>query len=217
MKKIFLALMLAAASAGFAQERFIEVAVTDTIVMKPTSFKYAVSVGNDEVTAVIGVDTEDEYDYKAAMEMNKQKEAGLKDFLVKKGYKIDANDDSNPYANIFAPGDGLVVTLKNKAEADKLVAEVEKLGYAQARPAGAEYGDESKYDNPLLKKLLDKARKKAEFIAATSGTKLGRIISVKEGKDEDMLSTILNMRNAFDPNGSLGIKSNTLTVRFEVQ
>lgn len=216
MKKIFITLMLAVFSAGFAQERFIEVAVSDTIVMKTVAFKYNVFVVDEDIvgdtTAV-----EDLYTIKSNQELDKQKQKSLKDFLIKKGYKPQESEDDG--SGIFGGRNflgfsGLMITVKTKAEADKLDTEIKKLGYAGLKKTGNLYGDESVYDNPLLKKVLERARKKAEQIALLGGVKLGRVLSVKEGAETDTMSALLKLRSAMDGN-SPGIKSSTLTVRYE--
>ncbi|MFP9114707.1 hypothetical protein ACLI1A_12260 [Flavobacterium sp. RHBU_3] len=212
MRKILFALMIISGIAGFAQERFIEVQVADTIMMKPVGIKYLVYVIEDENTV------QDEYAYKANEQTRKQKEIVLKDYLSKKGYKPQpADENSAPFGAVLTRLEGFVVTLKNQAEADKFVDEVNKLGYAGAIKSGTLYGDEAAYDSALIKKLLDKALKRAEVIATVSGMKLGRQLSIKQGDEAGGIASIVRYSNARDKLGNGGIKSETLTVRYEVQ
>lgn len=224
MKNLFFTLLFLTSLTTFAQENFIEVAVRDTIMMKPISFTYQVTV---DQTNLAGADTGqgidlNNFDARNVSAASDLKLKEIEKFLLKKGYapKLISKDRSHSVTAIFSRnGPGYEVTLKTKAQQDKLEKEIQELTSVKGETGAMQYGDESIYDGALYKKLIDKARKKATTLAGLSGFKLGKIASVaeeapKEDAATELTTLIAKMREA--ENGVQGELSRLLTVRFYV-
>ena len=95
MKKVFLTAFLLLSFTAFAQNKFIEVEVTDTITLKPLNFNVNVYLNDDDVSIAAYVEeTGNEYDPLAVKEKNRNRLQQLKLMLEGKKYKVKPLDES---------------------------------------------------------------------------------------------------------------------------
>jgi hypothetical protein len=228
MKKLtFLALMLISFSA-FAQSKFIEVEVTDTITLKPLNFQFNVYVNDDDEVVVYNEDDVEDYDPLAELEKSKNKLQNIKKLLENKKYKTEPLDESK--ANFLdkrfsmRESQGFTVRVSGQAEMQKLKDLLDAQKDAKTVIAVTKYADELKAEEQLIKKLMDSAKARAAVIGLNSGLKPGRILEVKEGKKStdfnmnDFYSQIMKMgmmgQNGGNYTGSL---SKTFVVKFTAE
>ncbi|RYJ43697.1 SIMPL domain-containing protein [Flavobacterium beibuense] len=182
MKKFNLIIILLFVSfVGFAQSKFIEVVVNDTVSLEPVRFQVnfvAVTVEYD--TVVFNQD----YDPLVQQENNKNILQGIKAKLEKNKYKVTPLDNSK--ANIFSDNfwssgkQGWTVFVNGKEELDALKEVFDSEEQVATDVVVLSYADEEKAEERLIKKLIDKARKRANVIAYNSQLKVGSIIEVRE-------------------------------------
>ncbi|MDV6167557.1 hypothetical protein R1T16_03910 [Flavobacterium sp. DG1-102-2] len=241
MKKSILFAVLFLAVGTFAQNKFIEVEVTDTISLTPLSYKcnlYVDTYDYDMVVEATPVDIDgtatatpdnsayDNYDPLAAEEKIKNKIEGFKKMLESKKFKVLPLDESgtDAFGKRRYDQTGFTVIANSKTELQTLKELIEPKKEVTASVSILKYADEQKADEVLIKRILDRAKTMAAVIGANSGLKPGRIIEVKQGKPgaeqgiSELYSQILKM-------GSYGqgidttppTKSKTFIVKFSAE
>lgn len=188
MKRLLGLLLLFFSAASFAQDKFIEVEVADTITLRPERFEYEIKVYILDTSAVMV--EEIPYDIKAEKAKYAKQEAELVKMLKKhkhdfKPIPTTASDGGNM---AFYNTTGAVVVLKNEKEFLEVQKLMEKIDYVYGSFGEVHYANEQKAEEALYEKLLGKAAAKAAAVAAASGLKAGRVIAVREAKDMSGLS-----------------------------
>ena len=176
---LFLILAITGFGTSYAQKKFIEVMVKDTVTLKPISYEFQVSSG-----------LKFEYDYKnpnAKNEFSKklrQSEEKISSLLKKWKYEFILS--GNPDVNFsMEPTDkkDYIVKIKDSVQKEEFKTRMkqEKIDF---------YIIETKYENKEKKireiytRLLKKARARAELIAELSDTKIGDVLEISESKSE---------------------------------
>lgn len=223
MKKLTLIILLFVSLVSFAQNKFIEVEVTDTISLKPLNFQCNVYVDNDG-GFVIGAD--EDFDPQAAEEETKNKLQEVKRMLESKKYKVGPLDESklNIMERKRAKTNGFTVTISGESEMQKLKDMLDSADDVVTVVTVLKYAEELKAEEQLIKKLIDKAKARATVIGVSSGLKVGRILEVKEGKHSeefnmnDFYSQIVKMGNFGQDTGNYtGSLSKTFVVKFAAE
>lgn len=225
MKKLSLLALLLISFSAFAQDKFIQVEVTDTITLKPLDFQFNIYV-NDEME-VVAYDDEEEYDPIAELEKNKNKLQGIKKMLENKKYKVGPLDESklNPFKKSFSgtQRQGLTVFVSGTVEMQKLKDLIDAHPEAKTLISVTKYADEQKAEEQLIKKLMDSAKARASVIGVNSGLKPGRILEVKEGKPSgelnmgDFYSQMLKLGMLAENGGNVGSLSKTFVIKFAAE
>jgi len=222
MRKIIY-LLLFVASYSFAQNGFIEIEIKDSIRMKPLKFEYNIQIGdsqfrNFDSKTGIGHDS-------IKLKMNRKFDE-LKRFLNKKEYKIRPLNNSkyqiHDYVGFWKYG--FAVELETSKDLEKLTSELKTLDYITGSIGEIEFNDNVLSEKRLVKKILEKAKVKANMIAELTELKLGRIIEFKEGKGIGNLD--VNIKNVYlalaqnrqwdvNKNNLFGYKWKTVIIKFE--
>lgn len=201
MKNLTLITLLFISFGAFAQNKFIEVEVTDTIMLKPLIYRCNLYVDTyaynyDDVVVEPATGNEDDnpvvmdaYDPQAAEEEGKKKIEALKKMLEAKNFKVIPLDES--YQNIMErrsyEKEGFTVVVNTVAEMEALKDVLAQRQDVTVAVSVLKYEDEQKAEEVLIKRLIAKAKARALVIGASSGLKPGRILEVKEGrKSADM-------------------------------
>ncbi|MGQ3089231.1 hypothetical protein, partial [Flavobacterium sp.] len=95
---------------------------------------------------------------------------------------------------------------------------------ARVKASVLKYADETKAEELLIKKIMDKARARVAVIGMNSGLKPGRILEVKEGKQgggfdmESYLTQVMKMSGMGGSTDSYtGSLSKTFVVKFAAE
>jgi hypothetical protein len=175
---------------SFAQTKFIEVEVRDTIMLKIESFDYFINIENEPIV----IEEDEPFDGLAYEENYKQRLNELK--MLLQSNKIQYKEAGNTGGDTLYPPlsqmltNGVSVTLKNKHELDELQKSINRLNYAHISLEKINYINDEKDYERLIKKNLDKARSRATVIATHSGLKLGKILEVRESGEDDATESI---------------------------
>lgn len=187
MKRFALIALLFISLDAFAQEKFIEVEVTDTISLKPVDFKCDVYIDGD----VMPFNEHEDYDPIAAEEKAKNRVEEIRAMLQSKKYKVEELNESIPGIGGRRRGElGVSVSVTGESEVKKLKDLFKANNDVTIVVTVLKYADELKAEEQLIKKLMDKARARAAVIGTNSGLKPGRILEVKEGKRGDGMSSL---------------------------
>lgn len=181
------------AVAAFAQDNsrgnFIEVQVTDTLMIKPAFIEYHVTINDGwavypplSVRDTVVVEN-DGFDADAMRVESEKKLKELKDILTKKGYNPVSYINADLGAFGDGGNDGYMVKLKNLGQVQKLKAELKGFEYASIRQEKANSGNKALYEDKLLKKLAERAKAKAHAIATATGQEMVKIIQFTENPE----------------------------------
>lgn len=220
MKNFILITTLLLSFASFAQNKFIEVEVTDTITLKPLSYRCDVFGSYSDTTSVV-VDY-GKYDPTADAKKEKEKFKDLKKFLEKKKYKANLFEEAdNSLGNTaYYSGTGVTVIVNNQAEVQKL-RELLSTKEVEMYASPYKYADEQKSEDLLIKKLIDKAKLKAASMGSHAGLKVGSIIEIKEDGANNFAASAVNYdrgtygMGSYDAYNSSMVKS--LTIKFSAE
>jgi hypothetical protein len=238
MKKFLQIAFLLLSAASFAQDKFIEVEVTDTISLKPLTFRCNVYLVNDDIYEMAvdsaAVAYEDNYDPKAEEEKEKNRLQEIKRKLEAKKYKVGPLGGSeeiskrSPYSvigwnTIAGSENGWSVIVNSETDVKKIKDELKND--AKVEVTVLKYVDEVKAEEQLIKKLMDKAKARSVVIGACSGLKPGKIIEVRESRPTDAMSGLSELYGQIAKMGLLGQDtgnyagslSKTFVVRFSAE
>lgn len=188
--KIFILAFILAPISIFSQNGSIEVEVIDSVQIKATSFEYILTLEDDyESYAVEEFEEDVKMNEIKVKNAQKMKLNNLETFLKNKKYKYtslsESNLETNNKFNIFKVNDGFRVSLATFEELKKLSIEVKELDKVSGTIGKTTYQDKSQFEEELIKKLIEKAKIKAQTIAKYSNLTLGKIIEIKETKEVD--------------------------------
>ena len=164
---------------SFAQEKFIEVMVKDTVSLKPISYEYQISSG-----------LKYEYDYEnpnSKIEFSeKLKHSEEKIVSLLKKWKYDYRLSGNLEASFtreLTDKTNYMVKIKDSVQKEEFKKRMKQEGINF-------YITEVKYENKETKikeiytRLLIIAKERAQLIADLSGKKLGGVLEISESKSE---------------------------------
>lgn len=179
-----------------AQEKFIEVTVTDTAMVKPDQFIYQLMVIPDESFETDTLRYADPGAYRQNLASLKNKRAqqmdSLKQELKKMGFNIfppSLAEQVNYTAAADLYPSGLTVLTGNTDSLKLLVSIVKKNKSLGGMVTSVFARDEISWFKKLDKKLMQQAERKAGELAQLSGKKLGKVISVIQNKETKEKST----------------------------
>ena len=189
-KTIILSAFVFLPIAVFSQNGFIEIETRDSVQLKAVSFEYAVSLEEDYETYAEQGEASDEINEMKNKNIQKMKLSDLENFLKSKKYSYTSLADSSfdvkrSRLNLFGSTEGFKVSLKSVAELKKLSSELKEMDKVAGTIVSTNYEDESQYEAPLLKRIIDKAKVKAQLIASNTNQVLGKIVEVREVKESE--------------------------------
>jgi len=188
-----------------AQQRFIELSVTDTLESKPVQFTYQVSMAPQADSYEAPAFTSMYRDSSAMLPVRQQAKkpkasfADITKLLNANNYRytfVDAPDNNgvgyniNPYNNFNNSGDSAIQIIVTKEEdIKKIYSLVKGLRGITANIKDIQYEPMPVSDNTRYIRLYTKAKAQATLMALASGNTLGQLISV--GVAENPLSQVI--------------------------
>jgi hypothetical protein len=170
----------------FSQQKFIEVTVDDTVLVKPDLFVYNIIIensGNYEREVMRDAKTYEKQRAIIQHTLSKLYDS-LKTVFTNAGFYvlprslrssvISSEDDANYTINLVTTTTDSVKMIYDMIRNTEFTEGFLWLSKAK---------DETTYLNLLYKKIIEKAKEKATTIAALSGQKLGSVYSVSETND----------------------------------
>jgi hypothetical protein len=190
IKQPLLSIFLLVSLHATAQEKFIEVTVSDTAWVKPNQFVYTIitnpSIQYDVSDTTVGGDFGN-YEKRKGEATRRQKLLmdSFKHVLANKGFDVMPERIEDVYSTYDEPKFYALHILTQSFDSVKLLYHY--IVNNQSFYGGITFAkatNESIYNKRLLQKLLIKAKDDANAIAAESNLRTGNIISIKEGVSE---------------------------------
>lgn len=188
MKKLILSLcLLACISVLNAQSpSYLDVKVSESLERQPTSMEYHLRV-NPELNGEYDLDRDFEAQRKVMRSRVKENETQLKQFLETNKVKYTINQDENyAISQEDMPFSIFKIKVNNKAELDNLVTLLRQLSYVEGNVGDKVYLPAQNDEVQLFEKLFNKARSKAEKMAAIMNCTLGKVLEVEELDQKDL-------------------------------
>lgn len=192
----FTAVMLQPTHAQTAEQKYIEVTVTDSVIIKPDVIEYSISLQRDyssmEMPAAYD-DNTDNTDYmnelkrleeEAKMKMEIQ-EKKLKDYITKSKVnykKIEAEKSYEDYG--YKPSTSYLLTFKSSEDLTAFINGFPEDIQYRGELVSMRCSNTVKYEDKLLDKIITKANTQARKIASASGVKLGAMIQYSDNVNE---------------------------------
>lgn len=209
MKKIVVLITVLLASLTIqAQTKFIEIEVNDTILLKPISFKVTITIEEDMAAGMNYSDDENEESNQLKIDSyKKNKAAEIENLLTSNNFKFSNSISNDNFLGIPRNNKnlGFTVNLSSVAELKSLEAKLKTIDKIETNIFETIYEDDSKYDEILYKRILAKAKIKANIITSNSGLTLGVIYEIRDNHlglnvqnpMEDYTKLISNMMSKF--------------------
>jgi hypothetical protein len=209
MKKIVVLITILLTSLTIqAQTKFIEIEVNDTILLKPISFKVTVTIEEDLAAGMNYSDDENEESNQLKIDSyKKNKAAEIENLLTSNNFKFSNTISNDNFLGMPRNNKnlGFTVSLSSVAELKSLEVKLKTIDKIETNIFETIYEDGSKYDEILYKRILAKAKIKANFITSNSGLTLGVINEIRENHSglnaqnpmEDYTKLISNMMSKF--------------------
>jgi hypothetical protein len=209
MKKIVVLITILLTSLTIkAQTKFIEIEVNDTILLKPISFKVTVTIEEDMAAGMDYSDDENEESNQLKIDSyKKNKAAEIENLLTSNNFKFSNTISNDNFLGMPRNNKnlGFTVSLSSVAELKSLEVKLKTIDKIETNIFETIYEDGSKYDEILYKRILAKAKIKANYITSNSGLTLGVINEIRENHSglnaqnpmEDYTKLITNMMSKF--------------------
>jgi hypothetical protein len=209
MKKIVVLITILLTSLTIqAQTKFIEIEVNDTILLKPISFKVTVTIEEDMAAGMNYSDDENEESNQLKIDSYKKNKASeIENLLTSNNFKFSNTISNDNFLGMPRNNKnlGFTVSLSSVAELKNLEVKLKTIDKIETNIFETIYEDGSKYDEILYKRILAKAKIKANYITSNSGLTLGVINEIRENHSglntqnpmEDYTKLITNMMSKF--------------------
>ena len=182
------------------QNRSLEIIVSDSIMLKPIGFTYSITY--EEVKKIVvnpfqdNSESDDTGEKPTATETNKKEKPDIEKILKQNNinYTLQKNIDYS----IGKPGSSMslssvesqlssptyIIKLKSKDELEKLNQIFSSTEGITGKITNVDYESPENYKKDLFNKLFIKAKNEANLLASATDSKLGKLISVTEVKEE---------------------------------
>lgn len=191
----FTFLFLNQVNSGFAQnENFLIVSSSDTIILSPNKIHYNIAPVRDYNPS--GIPSSKKTDIAKTL-------TEIKEILTRNNFNFNESGYQGEYT-IYTAKDNplnnvsLQVTLDDEESLKKLVSLIKGVDNISGNIAWVEFEENSEADAELIKKVLDKSRKKANLIADNMNCEIEYILSFTEITKgiESIISNEMNKRSS---------------------
>lgn len=191
MKYVFLSLFLVLSLTLMAQQKFIEVNVTDTMLVSADLFVYQINIIQDEDAKFSEVRFKDAASYAKETMLTDKKIQKLYDSVINAlttaGYVFSSPDISEKFLiqpNPEFKSRTAYVIVSTIDSLNTLYRRLQTIKNLTGNVVVRRAKNEEMYRKQLLQKLLDKATAKAKNLADMSGLSIGSIQSIIENETD---------------------------------
>ncbi len=162
-----------------ASDHFVEVVVSDTVVLKALHYTYEITIGQSSAFPDFSKTQIDNYGDKDSMLKTVEFELDKANFK----YRMD---EKNKYTKTKdqSTSISLLVDLVSKEELEKLFNLIVPMPGVYGDVISVQYESAAPYYDQMFRKLYAQARQEADLIAKTSGSNVSKVVSITEVKDQ---------------------------------
>ena len=178
MKKIAVLLFLCSTTI-FAQDRFVEVVVSDTIKLKPVAYNYQLALGPQNI---FGFDMDDR---EKDPEEEKKKRMAIETFLEVGDYVYQVSPLSTMASMLNTEVSvSYVVTVEVGQQNNDFVRESDQLEGVSVIKKNTIWSNEQAEQQRLYEKLMAAAKERAAYLAGLGNAELGELLGISEAKGQ---------------------------------
>ena len=212
---------LLAANSGSSTEKYIEVQVTDTMMVAPDRVTLMVKIDEgDQEESIFDENYDDKKNKKTKpTETNNSKTSKDKAEAVFKKYNLteytfhEKSVGKNPFDKEFSIYENAYeVQVSNPAILDNLMKDLNNIENTESLVTDSQLADKHSHELILIEKLMQKAEREAKAIAKTMNVTLGKPLNVS---NQSMNNTYSSMFNNMENMGGLGAMFNMLGNMFK--
>ena len=187
-QRLFILTLLLNASFFYAQNGFIEIEVRDSVSLKAISYEYTIMAVQDYAVDIDDYEADENINKMKSNNKEKMALSTVETFLKNNKFTFESLNDanysigSNKYGYDFT-SEGFKVFVNSVSDLKKITNELKGTSGISGSVTKVNYEENSKYEDVLLKKIIEQSKVKAQKIASLSGLTLGKIIEVKESKE----------------------------------
>ena len=214
---------LLAANSGSSTEKYIEVQVTDTMMVIPDMVTLMVKIDEEEEEVNYFDENFDDKKNKKTKptETNNSQSSKDKAEAVFKKYNLteftfhEKSEGKNPFDKEFSIYENAYeVKVKNLAILENLMKDLKEIENTESLVTGSQLTDKFSYELILIEKLVQKAEREAKAIAKAMNVTLGKPLNVS---NQSMTNINSSMFNNTENMGGLGAMFNMLGNMFKSQ
>lgn len=171
-KLIIIFLFFAAANILSQEQHYIQIIVSDTVILKPLQFTYKISESSYTYNPI---------DTQIAEKVSLSE---VNEKLEKENFteRVKFNDFS---ISGYSKTDGeILVTINSLAELQRLYILLKDINGIMGKISNIQYESPEVYTDRLFGKMFQKAKKQAEMMAGATGNQLGGVTNVSEVKGQ---------------------------------
>ena len=193
-----------------SNEKYIEVKVSDTIMVNPDVITLMISIGDKKEKNYFN-DDETEADREEAKRKEKndaiQKKKQIEEVLKKNNISFKFHEEKES-KDIFSKDLGLYenayeVELKNEAQIEKLKKDLNSIKEVTTMVTSSKLNDKEKYELILIDKVMKKAEREATAIAKAMSVTLDKPLNVSNQSANDIYSSMFNNPESMGGMGAL--------------
>jgi hypothetical protein len=218
-KKPFL-LLFFISTLGFSQDKFIEVLVNDTIVLKPISFEFVIN-------SDIGYDYE-EMNKKNRTELIQLSDKKVFDFLKKGNYEFEENQFNILFASLSeSQPKRYTVFIPDLKSKENFLESIKNTSGIEYFLTNTNYEQNELTDERIYSKLLEKADKRAEILGRVKNLKIVEMVEISESKASetlfsDFMGNLMSRGSALDDVTTTflnekGVLRKSISVKYKVE
>lgn len=187
-------------------EKYIEVKVTDTIMVDPDALTVMISPESEETKSYFDDDQTEEDARKKNNDLT-QKKRLIEDILRKNNISFQFHEKKEK-KDIFSKDLGLYdnayeAEVKSQAQLDKLKKDLSSLKDVSTSVTGSKLNDKEKYELLLVDKVMKKAEREASAIAKAMGVTLDKPLNVSNQSVNDIYSSMFNSPESMGGMGAM--------------
>lgn len=181
-----------------SNERYIEVKVSDTIMVNPDVITLMVSLGQKESKSYFDSDADEKSEETERKKINEvvQKKKQIEDVLTKNNLSFKFHEKKEE-KDIFSKDLGLYenayeVEVKNEVLIEKLKKELSAIKDVSTMITASKLNDKEKYELILIEKVMKKAEREASAIAKAMNVSLDKPLNVSNQSADNIYSSMFN-------------------------
>ena len=190
-----------------SNEKYIEVKVSDTIMVNPDAITLMISLGIKKEKSYFDDEEENEEEERKKTNDAIQKKKQIEDVLKKNNLSFkfhEAKEEKDIFSkdfNLFE--NAYEVELKSETQVEKIKKDLAGIKEVSSKVTGTKLNDKEKYELMVIDKVMKKAEREASVIAKSMNVSLDKPLNVSNQSVNDVYSSMFNSPESMGGMGAL--------------